>query len=270
MVSIKEIFIYPIKGCGGIRVEQWPIEGKGLRHDRQWMLIDEHHRFVSQREITQMALLQVCLQDSHWKVMDPRSDNHLLLPMDPQHGSAKQVTIWDDEVTAFTYSAEANSFFSEILGIPLELVFFGADSQRRVDPRYNTAEHQTRFSDGYPVLVLGTASLTHLNTLLPEPISYNRFRPNVVVHTEIPHIEDHWLRLQHEDVTFELVKPCSRCVVTTIDQKTAQKSPEPLKTLSSYRKFEQKINFGMNALVDIQQPQASICIGQELRPVERQ
>ena len=99
------------------------MDGKGLRHDRQWMLIDEHHRFVSQREIPLMALLQVCLQDSHWKVMDPKSDNHLLLPMDPQHGSAKQVTIWDDEVTAFTYSAEANSFFSDILGRPLELVF---------------------------------------------------------------------------------------------------------------------------------------------------
>ena len=270
MVSIKEIFIYPIKGCGGIRVEHWPLDGKGLLHDRQWMLIDEHHRFVSQRELPQMALLQVSQQESFWKIMYPGATDHLLLPMDPLNGNPQQVTIWDDEVTAFTYSEVADSFFSHVLKRPVELVFFGAQSHRRVDPRFSPTEHQTRFSDGYPVLILGTASLSHLNTLLTDPIHYNRFRPNIVLQTEVAHIEDQWLSLQHADFALELVKPCARCVVTTIDQITAQKSPEPLKTLSTYRKFGQKINFGMNALVELKQPQAAIRIGQELLAAERQ
>ena len=76
----------------------------------------------------------------------------------------------------------------------------------------------------------------------------NRFRPNFVFSGGEPFIEDTWKDFMIGDLKFRAVKPCSRCVVTTVNQDTAEKASEPLETLAKFRNAGNKVNFGMNAV----------------------
>jgi uncharacterized protein YcbX len=76
----------------------------------------------------------------------------------------------------------------------------------------------------------------------------NRFRPNIVVKGCDPFAEDTWNRISAGGVELAVVKPCARCVVTTIDKETLERSKEPLKTLGKYRKHELGAIFGQNVV----------------------
>ena len=119
---------------------------------------------------------------------------------------------------------------------------------RQVDTKYASKGDITSFSDGYPFLIIGQESLNLLNSKLEKPLPINRFRPNLVFNGGQPHDEDRWKQFSINDITFYGVKPCSRCVVTTVDQETGSAGTEPLRTLTTYRKFDHKVNFGMNLL----------------------
>jgi uncharacterized protein len=266
VVSISHLFIYPIKGCGGVAVQQWPLERTGLRHDREWMLIDEHDRFISQREEPKMALCRISQHTDGWHIRFDESVNTLKLPFKPEVGMPISVRIWDDQVEGITGWSESDSFFSNAIGRDVRLVYFSTQGHRRVDPRFATQPHFTFFSDGYPILLAGSASLDLLNSKLPVPIDWDRFRPNIVVQTLEAHIEDQWTSLAHQHFQLLLVKPCARCVVTTIDQRTALSGKEPLRTLAGYRQKENKILFGMNTLIASMQPEAHLRVGDILDP----
>ena len=129
-------------------------------------------------------------------------------------------------------------------------------TRRSVEPQYVPDRDMDRlpavsFADGYPYLLIGQASLDHLNQRLEQPINILRFRPNIVVTGIVPHDEDAWFQFRIGDVSFHGVKPCARCVLTTIDPKTGQKGKEPLRTLSTYRQWNHKILFGQNVLPDL-------------------
>ena len=65
-----------------------------------------------------------------------------------------------------------------------------------------------------------------------------------------PWAEDDWSTLASDDVQLQLVKPCSRCVVTTVDPEQGVKAPDlqPLRTLGQYRRLPGGVIFGMNAI----------------------
>ena len=108
------------------------------------------------------------------------------------------------------------------------------------------------------MLVASEASLADLTARLAAkgepPVSMARFRPNVVLGGDASaYAEDGWrtLRLGTGDdvVALQLVKPCARCVVTTVDPATGAVGREPLRTLAEYRKRGSKVLFAQNALV---------------------
>jgi uncharacterized protein len=249
VVSITHIFIYPIKGCKGISVPSWPLESTGLRHDRQWMIIDENNRFVSQREEPRLALCKVTAEKEGWSVRFGQEVEAMLIPCLWNGEEKLDVQIWSDTAEALIGQPEWDAYFSSRLNRPVRLVYFSPQGLRRVDPVYAPDPQYTFFSDGYPILLAGSSSLDYLNTQLEQPLDWDRFRPNIVVQTSQPHEEDRWANLEHNNYTLQLVKPCARCVVTTIDQKTGIQGKEPLATLAKYRKQNNKILFGMNTLV---------------------
>ena len=264
MVSITDILIYPVKGCGGVSVKRWPIEGRGLQFDRQWMLVDGHGKFVSQREYPQMAFFRMHWTGAFFEVEFDGSGQRMPLPI-PELGSAQiAVNIWDQEVMAAHLPGACEDYFNLHLGQGNRLVYMPDHAFRRVDEKYSPDAHYTRFTDGYPVLILGTASMEHLNKKLAMPLPIDRFRPNLVLSTDVAHEEDQWRNLDHTCFKLDLVKPCSRCVVTTIDQRTGTKGKEPLATLASYRTFDKKVNFGMNAVVASAEPLSFIEVGDTL------
>lgn len=250
--QIADIFVYPIKSLGGFSVKEWPVLGEGLAHDRQWMLVDESGNFLTQRNLPEMALLKIRafgFDANSFEVYSSKTLRQITIPIYLNQKSAKKVQVWDDVVNAFYYPEEVNNWFSNELGFPCFLVKKDEDYIRQVDRKYAAENTSTGFSDGYPILVVSEASLDDLNKRLEQSVPMNRFRPNIVLKGTTAFHEDVSIGLKMSEVELNLVKPCARCVVTTINQDTAQKSPEPLRTLSTYRAIENKILFGMNALV---------------------
>lgn len=252
MFKLSEIYIYPIKSLGGIRLEKANITTRGLENDRRFMLVDKNGQFLSQREYPQLAIFQTEIKGDFLKITNKKTGQNLKVNLSPNSQSfALSVTIWDDTTTAIEVSQEASEWFSQALGVPARLVYMHEESQRKVESNYAlTGDDITSFSDGYPILIAGQSSLDDLNNRLENPVNINRFRPNFVFTDGEPFEEDAWHEFTVGDVRFFGVKPCSRCIMTTIDQETGEKKgKEPLLTLNKYRKAGNKILFGQNVLV---------------------
>jgi uncharacterized protein len=244
-IKLTQIWIYPIKSLGGISLLSAQVMGKGLRYDRRRMLIDETGTAITQRDYPKMALLKTSISNEQLKVKI--GEKELKIPLE-EHDLSRplDVIIWNDRVKAFEVGTSHSEWFSEILGVRCKLVFFPEENDRPVDPRYHVNNENVSLADAYPFMVIGQSSLNDLNSKLNEPIPINRFRPNFVFEGGEPYEEDNWRNLSIGDVRFVGVKTCERCMITTVNQITAEKGAEPLKTLASYRKQNNKIYFGRN------------------------
>ena len=248
-MHLSEIWIYPVKSLGGIRLSEAKTEDRGLELDRRWMIIDANNKFVTQRAFPKMALIDVSVTSEGLKILNrTEPDNVLTVPFQPITSQPRTVAIWDDVVEAVTVSNEADQWLSEQLGFPAQLVKMPENTERKADPKYAKNGEIVSFADGYPFLIISEASLRDLNARLESDITMRRFRPNFVISGTAPFEEDQWKNVNIGAASFEIVKPCARCVLTTIDPQTAEKGPEPLKTLATFRKVNNKILFGQNAV----------------------
>jgi len=249
MLTVSELYIYPVKSLGGIALNAATLTDRGFEYDRRWMLVDDNNNFISQREVAAMALLKVSLNEQGLLIRHTgKPDTSFLIPFEPANIEPTMVTVWGDRCRAQLVSTEANDWFSEQLGMSCKLVYMPDNTQRRVDGRYAHNKEITSFSDGYPLMLIGQASLDDLNSRLQSPLPMNRFRPNIVFTGGDPFLEDSMKQFEINGVRFFGVKLCARCVITTIDQQTTEKAKEPLKTLSTYRSKNNKIYFGQNLL----------------------
>lgn len=249
-MTLSEIWIYPIKSLGGIRLTEAKAEGKGLQFDRRWMIIDEQNVCITQREFHTMALIDVELHEDGLKIFSRIvPEDFVVIPYSPVNAVPVTVTVWDDVTDAVTVSPEADAWLSRQLEKDLRLVMMPESTERKVDPRYAHHEENVSFADAFPYLLISQASLDDLNSRLAQPVTMGRFRPNFVVTGTEPFAEDQWRHITIGELHFKIVKPCSRCVLTTIDPVTGEKGHEPLKTLSAYRRVGNKVLFGQNVVV---------------------
>ena len=221
------------------------VQERGFPLDRRWMLVDTTGRFVSQREAPRLSLIQLNIVKNGIQVSNPNGTK-LFIPVETPEPEDREVSIWDNDVRAIDCGDPAAEWFSRHLAQDVRLVHMTRDVVRRRKPSAGSVEFELSFADGYPYLLTNTASLADLNDRLDEPIPMDRFRANLVVDAGEPFIEDHWKVLQIGEVLFDVVKPCARCTITTIDQESGLKGQEPLRTLSGYRRFGNKVLFGMN------------------------
>jgi uncharacterized protein YcbX len=220
---------------------------KGLRHDRRWMLIDEAGIFITQRVHSKMAFFKLSLSGEQFTVNFKGDCIHL-----PARAPVSQVPItaivWKDTIEVYEVLGEYSRWFSQRLGINCRLVHFPEENQRLVDEKYRIENDSVSLADGYPFLIIGQSSLDDLNTRLENPVSMNRFRPNLVFTGGTPFEEDRWRDFAIGKNRFIGVKPCGRCVLITVNQETAERGAEPLATLTTYRRMNNKIYFGQNLL----------------------
>jgi uncharacterized protein len=250
MMKIQDIYIYPIKSLGGIRLDNAKLEERGFKHDRRWMLVDKKGNFLSQRSFPKMALLQVKLLDDGLLVFHKfNSENNLIIPFEPLSEQTLQVQIWEDQVIGQIVSSLANKWFSEMLQMDCKLVKMPDSTDRKIKRKYAVREESVSFADGMPYLIIGQSSLDDLNERLAIPVGMDRFRPNLVFSGGKPFEEDKWGKVQIGQAQFKVTKPCARCVMTTVNQQTAEKGKEPLKTLATYRTVNNKVMFGQNMLL---------------------
>lgn len=246
--TITAIYVYPVKSLAGISLQEAVPEVRGLQYDRRWMLVDESGTFVSQREIPKMALLDTAITPEGIAVF-PRQNpaDRVLIPFEPTPDAPLlEVKVWDDYCEGQVVSADLNQWFSAQLEHALQLVYMPVATQRIADQRYAPAGHTVSYADGFPVLIIGESSLEALNRKLEQPVGMDRFRPNLVFSGGEAFEEDEWQDFSIGNQKFRGVKKCGRCIMTTIDQQTTEKSAEPLKTLAGFRKDGNRILFGQN------------------------
>jgi hypothetical protein len=254
--TIASIHVYPVKAGRAIDLTGAEVEPCGLAGDRRWLVTDLDGKFITQR--AEPALALVCARYS------TRGSLHLSVAGQPPlrvpapaevHGAEMLwVTVWQSKVRAAAAGAAADAWFSRFLGRPVRLVHLDDPTRRQVDPEFSAPEDRVSFADGYPLLLTSMGSLDALNQWLVEDgqpgVPMTRFRPSVVVTGSAPWAEDGWCRIRIGTVPFRVAKPCGRCVVTTIDQQTAERGQQPLAMLGRRRRFGQQLVFGQNLIPD--------------------
>jgi len=204
--------------------------------------------FMTQRDFPQLALLKISFQENGFRVLNTKDNSHVVIPFESDSKENISVTIWDDICKAVNAGKYLDDWFSHAINKKCSLVYMPDDEKRIVEKKFTQEEHIVSFADAYPFLIIGQSSLDYLNKRLDKPIPMNRFRTNFVFTGGKPYEEDHWNDFKIGDLSFKAVKPCARCVITTTNQDTAERNVEPLKTLSDYRKVNNKVMFGMNLI----------------------
>jgi hypothetical protein len=238
VIRLSSITIYPIKSLGPVSLEEAVVEPRGLRDDRRMMMVDPDGKFITQRQHAGLALFRVKPHAEGWELSHP-DHGSCLVPREPG-GGRLDVVVWKSDVSARLVDPTVDAWLSKATGLSVRLVAMDDESHRPC------GEGEVSFADGYPVLLIGEASLAELNRRVGEGLSMRRFRTNLTTTGGNPHDEDaaRWVRLSGAE--FENVKPCGRCIVTTLDPDTGEGGVEPLQTLATYRKEGQSVNFGVN------------------------
>jgi uncharacterized protein YcbX len=268
---ITQLFVYPVKSCAGIALQETVLTETGFDLDRAWMVVDAQGGFVSQREQPRLALvLPEFKRGGTELVLRAPGMLALHLAVDVVEQPTR-VRVWDDEVPAYDMGDVAAQWFTDFLslsdqGLPTaqaakyRLVRFDPEHRRVSSLKWTDGvEALNQFSDGFPLLVLGQASLDEFNTRLQAgghaPVGVERFRPNIVLADLEAHDEDRLDTLRiatgEGDVVLKPVKPCPRCPIPNIDPATALSSPEVSDTLQAYRRdarLNGAVTFGMNAI----------------------
>jgi uncharacterized protein YcbX len=267
MPILSELYVYPIKSCAGVKLERARLTQWGLEHDRNWMVSDVGGHFLTQREFSQLATVQVELGPDELRIAAPAMPV-LRTPLAVsalQSTATVTVTIWDDVMTALDTGAEAAAWFSRFLGVAARLLRFDPAVQRSADSRWSgEISAPTQFADGFPFLLIGQSSLDDLNLRLrrkgAQPLPMNRFRPNLVISGLEAYEEDYVgtfvIATDEAEVVIRPVKPCPRCPIPTINQALGRPDPtqpnEPLDTLAEYRansRLDGGLAFGQNAVL---------------------
>lgn len=232
---LDDIKIYPIKSTRGISLTHSSVAFAGLIGDRRYMLINNKGQFVTARKDYLLSIIQV-EHHGNDKLTLSYQDQQILIDPDTFTGKYEATVIWKTDVQGQVCGEQYDEWFSRILGKDVRLVYFGDKSSRFTSRR---PEQPVAFADGYPFLIASRASLQALAERCPEEVQMERFRPNIVIDGCDAFAEDTWAKFKIGDVVFETIKPCIRCIFTTLDPETAEKSPqgEPFKTLCQFRQL---------------------------------
>ena len=250
MTSVQELHVYPVKSCRGIARQSVRLSPTGFEWDRQWMVIDATDCFITQRTHPRLATIQPELTGNAL-LLSAAGAGTLRVSLDHE-GPSTTARVWNDFCVAQDQGDEASEWLSTVLGDAVRLVRVGSQMTRTANPLYaGPNPPPVTFVDGFPILICNRASLDELNTRMAQALPMSRFRPNLVVAGLEPFVEDRIATLTMGPVTLRLVKPCTRCVITSTDQQTGERSMNPLPVLRQFR-FSRELRgvmFGENAIV---------------------
>ncbi|EJM78701.1 MULTISPECIES: MOSC domain-containing protein [unclassified Pseudomonas] len=253
MLRLSALYRYPLKSGKGEILQQVSLDKLGLDGDRRWMLVDEASgRFLTQRAVAQMSQLSALWNAQGGLTLSAPGHTPIDIALPANDAELRGVTIWRDTLRVPDAGDEAGAWVSRFIGKPTRLVQVPVDRARTTQAGYGKDDDQVAFADGFPLLLIGQASLEDLSQKVGRSLEMLRFRPNLVIEGSEAYAEDGWKRIRIGDVEFRVVKPCSRCILTTIDPQTGERSDdrEPLATLQKYRAQEDGAMFGQNLVND--------------------
>jgi uncharacterized protein YcbX len=253
MLRLSALYRYPLKSAKAETLQTIGLDKLGLDGDRRWMLVDEASgRFLTQRAVAQMSQLSALWNAEGGLTLSAPGHSPIDIALPGNGAELRGVTIWRDTLRVPDAGDEAGAWVSRFIGKPTRLVQVPLDRARMTEAGYGKDDDQVAFADGYPLLLIGQASLEDLSLRVGRPLEMLRFRPNLVIEGSAAFAEDGWKRIRIGEVELRVVKSCSRCILTTIDPQTGERSEdrEPLATLQKYRSQADGAMFGQNLVND--------------------
>ena len=248
MPRLSSLYLYPLKSAAPLPCDTVQVQRRGLARDRRWMVVDTQGAFLTARKHPRLILIRAQPDGDCLLLEAPAMPCLQLKPA--ADDKCADVVVWNSTVRAVYADANAHAWISKFLGVPAQFVFMDVDCVRRVDPKYSSPGDIVSFADGFPLLLISQAALDQLNAKLPKPIPMLRFRPNLVIAGTPAHAEDDWKRIRVGGIEFDIVKPCMRCTIPTINIERGEfdADGEPLRTLKTYRRTAKGVSFGQNLI----------------------
>jgi uncharacterized protein len=281
--QVTALNYYPIKSCAATIVEEMAFTERGPQFDREWMLVNEHGKFITQRNRPEMALIQPTVDPTGRGILTVDApDMETLQVLPDEAGHEQPVEFWKKAGTGVTQGEKASEWFSTFLGRKVELLRVKEPRPVKPECRIDGAAQAIGFADGFPMLLASEGSLNKLNHHLDNPIPMNRFRPNIVVGTKTPnklrpYDEDYWRELAIGDLTAFVVRACERCPIPETNQLTGERlapKGEVTAALEDTRHGVDPVSntagnfFGQN-LVHVFEPGVTIKLGDTVRVESR-
>lgn len=252
-MHLSSLYRYPLKSGSAELLEAGGCDELGLSGDRRWMVVDANSgKFLTQRAQPEMALLKARWEGEDALLLSAPGMEVLKVSVPDLHSAARGVVIWRESLQVPDAGDAAAQWLTRLLDHPCRLVYLPASQGIQVDMDYARPGERTAFSDGFPFLLIGQRSLDDLSARVGQILDVRRFRPNLVIAGSAPYAEDTWRRIRIGSLEFRVVKPCSRCIIPTIDPLNGERSPvrEPLATLMNYRKGDGGVFFGQNLIAE--------------------
>ncbi|MDK1384874.1 MOSC domain-containing protein [Sinorhizobium sp. 8-89] len=270
-MKVTGLNIHPLKSGRAIPQAAVTVNIDGLVGDRRFMVVEPDGHFITQRELQALAQVEAALIDGgvHLKM----NGDELSVRFDP--GRRLDVRVWSSDVDAAVADDAANDVLSRWFGRAVKLVHMDEQAERFVGAEWAGAAAPVGFADGFPILITTTGSLADLNRTLiakgQQPVGMERFRTNILIDCDEPWEEDWWESLEIAGVTFDLVKPCARCIMTTQDQTTGERTGgNPIQGLSEKRMSADRrvagVLFGWNA---VPRGDGTVKLGHDAKVVRR-
>lgn len=252
-MHLSALYRFALKSGSAESLEAGGCDALGLIGDRRWMVVDAATgKFLTQRVLPRMTLLKARWQGEAALLLSAPGMDDLLVAVPASDSAARGVLIWRESLRAPDAGDAAAAWLTRLLDRPCRLVYLPTEQGIQIDQDYARPDERTAFTDGFPFLLIGQRSLDDLSARVGQPLDPRRFRPNLIIADSVPYAEDGWRRIRIGDMEFRVVKPCSRCIIPTIDPLSAERSPtrEPLATLLGYRKGEGGVFFGQNLIAE--------------------
>lgn len=250
---VDSLHVYPLKGAAGFSPRSWPVDERGLRHDRRFMIVNADGVFISQRTNPRIALIGAAISDAGLRITSAAGTLDIAFPS--SSAPTLRATVWDDCIDVRVSDPTASRMLSEVLGTPAQLVWMPDDCERLTSVKRGEPRRHLSLADAAPLLLTTTAALAELNARLmrggSSAIPMDRFRPNAVIRGATVGADDDWRALRIGSAAFRVSNACKRCKVITIDQSTGEfTGNEPLSTLATYRAEGPSVTFGQHLLTE--------------------
>ncbi|MEM1327556.1 MAG: MOSC domain-containing protein [Bacteroidota bacterium] len=244
--AISHLFIYPVKSTFRISLTVSEVNNKGFKNDRIFAILNRQRQIITAREHPQLFAIKTRL-DNDKLIFQTDADTAIEYPI-AQQGTAQNAILFNSSIHVETIQHKVNNWLSDVLGESVQLVRMSEAQHRSIKPKYNgKAGDYIQFQDAAPIHLLSTSSLRALNEKLDQPVSIHHFRPNIVVEGSEAFAEDHWKQVIIGECAFDVAVKTARCTMTTIhpETQTIHHQQEPLRTLSTFRRTDKSVNFGI-------------------------
>ncbi|POP53030.1 MOSC domain-containing protein [Zhongshania marina] len=264
-IRVSSLWRYPVKSMAGASMPSLAVTDWGPNLDRRWMVIDSQKRFITQRQLPRMCRLSASLSDAGIRIQSLDEPSLFIDVPEPMQAPQYEVAVWSDNCAAMDAGDEVATWLSDILGKSLRLCFMAETTHRQVDTQFAELGSRVSFADGFPFLLCSEASLAVLSKALGRGLAVQRFRPNIVVAGSEAFAEDEWRRIRIANIEFDVLKPCSRCAIPTVNLDTAEREADVFKMLRAERSKNGEVYFGQNL---VHRGSGELAVGQRVEVLE--